>query len=82
MKCDVSSKLAHDVALGSITLPNFRSLTAGATEPAVVPTKEPETAPAKPDVEPEPNTIPHRDPVPEPDVAPCERPDTSCPVHR
>lgn len=82
MKCGVSLKPTRDGALASATLPDFRAALVGAAEPAVAPTKEPETVPAKPDVEPEPNTVPQRDPVPEPDVAPCERPDTSCPVHR
>jgi hypothetical protein len=81
MNCDVTLKFVSAVSLERMTLPDFRVCVKGADEPAVVPIKEPETVPARPDVEPEPNTIPHREPVPEPDVAPCERPGTSCPVH-
>jgi hypothetical protein len=82
MNCDVSLKPVCDVTLTTTTLPDFRSVLAGTEEPAVAPTKEPETVPAKPEVEPEPNTVPYREPVPEPSVVPSERPDTSCPVHR
>lgn len=82
MKCDAALMPVLEVSLATATLPDFRSAVFNGDEPAVAPTKEPETVPATPDVEPDPNTIPHRNPVPEPDVAPGERPDTSCPVHR
>lgn len=70
------------VSLSDLKLPRREGVVDGAEEPAVAPVKEPTTVPAEPDVVPEPNTVPHRPAVPEPDVAPCERPDTTCPVHR
>ena len=52
---------------------------------AAAPTEEPTTTPTEaspaPDIETEPNTVPHRAPVPEPESDPCERPGTSCPLH-
>ena len=69
-------------SLADLRAPSLCSALRSGDEPTETPVKEPTTVPAEPDVVPEPNTIPHRPAVPEPDVAPCERPDTSCPVHR
>jgi hypothetical protein len=68
--------------LTDLRAPSFSSAIQSGDEPTETPVKEPTTDPVDPDVTREPNTIPHRPAVPEPDVAPCERPDTSCPVHR
>ncbi len=69
-------------SLSALRVPYLNSARRCSDDPAETPVKEPTTVPTTPDVEPEPNTIPHRPSVPEPDVGPCERPDTSCPVHR
>lgn len=68
--------------LNDLRAPSLRSILRAGDEPTETPVKEPTTVPVEPDVVPEPNTTPYRPAVPEPDVAPCERPDTSCPVHR
>ena len=68
--------------LAALVVPNYRGALAQNAGPAEAPTKEPEVRPTLPDVEPEPNTVPRREPVQEPHVDPCERPDTTCPVHK
>lgn len=69
-------------SLSALRVPSLHSAQRCSDDPTETPVKEPTTVPTTPDVEPEPNTVPHRPAVPEPNVAPCERPDTSCPVHR
>lgn len=69
-------------AFSELRVPSLQAVFRSGGEPTETPVKEPTTVPAEPDVAPEPNTVPHRPAVPEPDIAPCERPDTSCPVHR
>jgi hypothetical protein len=64
------------VDLSRAAMPAREYLAAPVEEPDTKPT----TTPAKPDTETEPNTVPAREPLQEPDVAPCERPGTSCPV--
>ncbi|MEY4669468.1 MAG: hypothetical protein RL518_2167 [Pseudomonadota bacterium] len=75
---------AEALDLEGATFAALRGSCEYAAEPAVVPTKEPNAVPEKPLVDPkrEPNTIPRRDTVREPETDPCERPDTTCPVHR
>ena len=70
------------LVMAELRMPRLDLGSTSGDEPAVAPVKEPATVPVEPDIAPEPNTVPHRPAVPEPDVAPCERPDTSCPVHR
>ena len=82
MKAAVAGRGLEDITLANVRMPRRELYRNNWDEPAVAPVKEPTTVPVEPDVTPEPNTVPHRPAVPEPDVAPCERPDTSCPVHR
>ena len=82
MNLALASRGRVDQAIAELRLPRLEPYSSGADEPAVAPTKEPTTVPVEPDVTPEPNTVPHRPTVPEPPLGPCERPDTSCPVHR
>jgi hypothetical protein len=72
------------VSVGSGALWSALSVPArpsGTTTPTEEPTTTPTEAPPAPDIETEPNTVPHRAPVPEPESDPCERPGTSCPLH-
>ena len=67
--------------LESLNFPSARSFVSAGTETAEPPVK-PAPTPTKPEVEPDPNTVPARHPVREPDVAPTPRPPTTCPVRQ
>lgn len=67
-------------SIAALKFPSFDRAPRCSGEPTEAPVEEPTTVPTTPDVEPAPNTIPNRPAVPETDI-PCERPDTSCPVH-
>ena len=75
------TRVTHGLGLGDLGTPNIPRELVNNGAPAEAPTKEPGVVPARPNVDPEPNTIPRREPVPEPQTDPYERPDTTCPVH-
>lgn len=80
MKMSCGKELISTLLLSELRVSWPSRCNQGAPEPEVEPKTEPTTVPVEPDLE--PNTVPFRPAVPEPDVAPCERPDTTCPVHR
>ena len=67
------------VSLADLAVPPLDGVAGAGTETAEPPVK-PAPTPTKPEVEPEPNTVPAAPPVREPDVAPLPRPPSTCPV--
>jgi len=71
-------RIFHDFEIAGMRLPSI----GGSTQ--AMPVEEPPVKPAptkpKPQVDPEPNTVPARPPVREPDVTPMPRPPSTCPV--